>query len=333
LWGKPTLLNNVETFANVPLIIQKGGEWFRDVGYNASGGTKIFSVAGIVNYTGLVEVGFGRTLRDILNIAGGVQEGKVLAGVQIGGPSGAILSLTGIRAYLLDAPLDFDTFERVGAMIGSGGLVFLGEDDDVVRLARHFTDWLTEESCGQCPACLNGLTSLGATLDRILRGEGLSLDIHLLWGKADLVRAGSNCGLGQTAPNPVTSSLRFFPVAYLHYLLDNPRIDGLEMFLSLEGLRLITRQEVGGNGDPQATAFSLKKGFIKFILEELEKRERFRPGAESRPQKFLKILNLTRQEVGLAGVTREFSPEDLAHRPTLMIGDRDAQTAVPETAS
>jgi NADH:ubiquinone oxidoreductase subunit F (NADH-binding)/NADH:ubiquinone oxidoreductase subunit E len=332
LWGKPTLLNNVETFANVPLILQKGGEWFRGLGYGGSGGTKIFSVAGIVNYTGLVEVRFGRTLRDILNIAGGVQEGKVLAGVQIGGPSGAILSLTGIRAYLLDAPLDFDTFDRVGAMIGSGGLVFLGEDDDVLRLARHFTDWLTDESCGQCPACLNGLTSLGATLDRILRGEGVSLDIHLLWGKADIIRAGSNCGLGQTAPNPVTSSLRFFPVAYLHYLLDNPSIDTLELFRSLEALRLITRQEVSmGDGEPAAAVFGLKKGFITFILEELEKRERFRPGAESRPQKFLKLLDLRREEVGLKGVTREFSQEHLTQWQSLMVGDRVASGPPPGT--
>lgn len=316
LWGKPTLLNNVETFANVPLIILKGGRWFRDLGYGASGGTKIFSVAGIVKHTGLVEVRFGRTLRDILHIAGGVQEGKVLAGVQIGGPSGAILSLTGIRSYLLDAPLDFDTFNRVGAMIGSGGLVFLGEDDDVVRLARHFTDWLTDESCGQCPACLNGLTSLGATLDRILRGEGLSLDIHLLWGKADVIRAGSNCGLGQTAPNPVTSSLRFFPVAYLHYLLDNPQMDTLELFRCLEALRLITRQEVRLNGGPGAR-FALKKGFISFIVEELEKRERYRPGLDHRAQKFLKLLDLRREEVGFKGVAREFPQESLAHWPGL----------------
>jgi hypothetical protein len=301
----------VETFANVPLILLKGGDWFRNLGYGASGGTKIFSVAGIVNHTGLAEVRFGRSLRDILAIAGGVQEGKVLAGVQIGGPSGAILSLTGIRAYLLDVPLDFDTFDRVGAMIGSGGLVFLGEDDDVVRLARHFTDWLTDESCGQCPACLKGLNSLGDTLDRILRGEGVSLDIHLLWGKADIIRAGSNCGLGQTAPNPVTSSLRFFPVAYLHYLLDNPRIDTLELFQILEGFRLITRQEAA-RGDGAAVSFALKKGFINFIVEELDKRERFRPGAESRPQKFLKLLNLSREEVGLKGVVREFSLEHLA---------------------
>jgi NADH:ubiquinone oxidoreductase subunit F (NADH-binding)/NADH:ubiquinone oxidoreductase subunit E len=329
LWGKPTLLNNVETFANVPLILLKGGEWFRDLGYGASGGTKIFSVAGIINHTGLVEVRLGRTPRDILTIAGGVQEGKVLAGVQIGGPSGAILSLTGIRSYLLDAPLDFDTFNRVGAMIGSGGLVFLGVDDDVVRLARHFTDWLTEESCGQCPACLNGLTSLGATLDQILRGEGLSLDIHLLWGKADIIRASSNCGLGQTAPNPVTSSLRFFPVAYLHYLLDNPRIDRLELFQSLEALRLITRQEVTG-GDGTAVRFGLKKGFITYILEELEKRECFRPGSESRPQKFLKLINLGREEVGLKGVTQVFSREYLEQWHGLM--GEDIQWASPEKA-
>jgi NADP-reducing hydrogenase subunit HndC len=323
LWGKPTLLNNVETFANVPLILLQGGEWFRDLGHAGSGGTKIFSVAGIVNHTGLIEVRFGRTLRDILAIAGGVQEGKVLAGVQIGGPSGAILSLSGIRAYLLDAPLDFDAFDRVGAMIGSGGLVFLGEDDDVVKLARHFTDWLTDESCGQCPPCLNGLTSLGATLDRVLRGEGVSLDIHLLWGKSDIVRAGSNCGLGQTAPNPVTSSLRFFPVAYLHYLLDNPGMNGVELFRSLEALRLITRQELGKADDAPA-AFALKKGFITFILEELEKRERFRPGAEIRPQKFLKLLDLRREEVGLKGVRREFSQELLAQWPTLPAGEMRA---------
>jgi NADH:ubiquinone oxidoreductase subunit F (NADH-binding)/NADH:ubiquinone oxidoreductase subunit E len=327
LWGKPTLLNNVETLANVPLIVSRGGAWFRDQGYEASGGTKIFSVAGIVNHTGLVEVRFGRTLRDVLNIAGGVQEGKKLAGVQIGGPSGAILSLTGIRAYLLDAPLDFDVFNRVGAMIGSGGLVFLGEDDDVVRLARHFTEWLAAESCGQCPPCLNGLVSLGATLDRLLQGEGNSLDIHALWGKADIIRAGSNCGLGQTAPNPVTSSLRFFPVAYLHYLLDNPRIDTLELFLSLEALRFITRGDaaLSSTGSPGHVIFSLKKGLIRFILEELEKRERFRRLAESRPNRFLKLLNLTPSQVGWRGVQVEYPQETLALHPSLMVGGMAAR--------
>ena len=325
LWGKPTLLNNVETFANVPLILSRGGAWFRDLGYGASGGTKMFSVAGIVSHTGLAEVRFGRTLRDILNIAGRVQPGKKLAGVQIGGPSGAILSLTGIRAYLLDAPLDFDTFNRVGAMIGSGGLVFLGEDDDVVRLARHFTDWLADESCGQCPPCLNGLVSLGATLDRILEGEGTSLDIQALWGKADIIRAGSNCGLGQTAPNPVTSSLRFFPVSYLHYLLDNPRMDAHELFQSLEALRLITREDLDPSPEFPASgaAFSLKKGLIKFIFEELETRERFRPAAASRSRHFLKLLDLTPAQVGLKGVRVAYGKETIAHHPYLMIGERE----------
>jgi NADH:ubiquinone oxidoreductase subunit F (NADH-binding)/NADH:ubiquinone oxidoreductase subunit E len=322
LWGKPTLLNNVETFANVPLIVSRGGTWFRDQGYGASGGTKIFSVAGIVNHTGLVEVRFGRTLRDVLHIAGGVQEGKKLAGVQIGGPSGAILSLTGVRTYLLDAPLDFDMFNRVGAMIGSGGLVFLGEDDDVVRLARHFTAWLAAESCGQCPNCLNGLVSLGATLDRILKGEGNSLDIHTLWGKADIIRADSKCGLGQTAPNPVTSSLRFFPVSYLHYLLDNPRIDTLELFLSLEALHLITRMDaaISPKPGPGQVTFSLKKGFIRFIFEELEKRDHFRPATESRPRRFLKLLNLTPAQVGWQGVKVEYSQGTIAQHPYLMVG-------------
>ncbi len=323
LWGKSTLLNNVETLANVPLIINRGGAWFRDLGHGMTGGTKVFSVAGIVNHTGLVEVRFGRTLRDIIHIAGGVKEGKLLAGVQIGGPSGAILSLTGIRSYLLGAPLDFDTFDRVGAMIGSGGLVFLGEDDDVVRLARHFTDWLADESCGQCPACLDGLVSLGATLDRVLTGEATYLDVHLLWGKADIIRAGSNCGLGQTAPNPVTSSLRFFPVAYLHYLLDHPGIDTLELLQSLESLRLITREETLALSytAPQSAAYTLKKGLIRFIWEELDKRDRYRPAAGSRSRKFLKLLDLSEPEVGLKGVRREYPQEKLGQGQPVMVGN------------
>ncbi len=329
LWGKPTLLNNVETFANVPLIMSRGGNWFRDQGYGASGGTKIFSVAGIVNHTGLVEVRFGRTLRDVLHIAGGLQEGKKLAGVQIGGPSGALLSLTGVRAYLLDVPLDFDVFNRVGAMIGSGGLVFLGKDDDVVRLARHFTAWLAAESCGQCPNCLNGLVSLGATLDRILKGEGNSLDIHTLWGKAGIIRADSKCGLGQTAPNPVTSSLRFFPVSYLHYLLDNPRVDTPELFLSLEALHLITRDDaaVSSTPGPDPVTFSVKKGFIRFIFEELEEMDHFRQLAERSSRRFLKLLNLTHSQVNRR-VKVQYSQESLAHHPYLMTGALGARDKV-----
>ncbi|MEJ2671181.1 MAG: NADH-ubiquinone oxidoreductase-F iron-sulfur binding region domain-containing protein, partial [Deltaproteobacteria bacterium] len=239
-----------------------------------------------------------------------------------------------VRAYLLDAPLDFDVFNRVGALIGSGGLVFLGEDDDVVRLARHFTAWLAAESCGQCPNCLNGLVSLGETLDRVLKGEASSLDIHTLWGKADIIRAHSKCGLGQTAPNPVTSSLRFFPVSYLHYLLDNPRLDTLELFLSLEALHIITRGNgaVSAAASPGPVTFFLKKGFIKFIVEELEKRDHFRPVAESRPRRFLKLLGLTPAQVGWQGVKVEYSPETIAQHPYLMVGDLRARNEAAPSA-
>jgi hypothetical protein len=205
----------------------------------------------------------------------------------------------------------------MGAMIGSGGLVFLGKDDDAVRLARHFTAWLAAESCGQCPNCLKGLVSLGATLDRVLKGEANSLDIYTLWGKVDIIRTNSKGGLGQTSPNPVTSSLRFFPVSYLHYLLHNPRLDTLELFLSLEALQIIT----SGNGAVSATAspghvtFSLKKGFIRFIVEELEKRDHFRPLAESRPHRFLELLDLTLSQVGSQGVKVEYSQETIAQHP------------------
>jgi NADH-quinone oxidoreductase subunit F len=140
-----------------PLIIQRGGNWYARQD-EQSGGSKIFRY-GIVKQTSAKSV--SPNSDDIVRICGGIQDGKRLAGVQIGGPSGAILSLTGVRSYLMYTPLDFDSFDQVGAMLGSGGLVFIGEDDDVVRLARHFTDWLAEESCGQCLPCMQGTVSLG----------------------------------------------------------------------------------------------------------------------------------------------------------------------------
>ncbi len=317
LWGKPTLLNNVETFANVPLILQKGGDWYASQGTERSGGSKIFSVAGIVNQTGLVEVRFGRTLRDIISICGGIQQGKVLAGVQIGGPSGAILSLTGVRAYLLHTPLDFDTFDRVGAMLGSGGLVFLGEDDDVVRLARHFTDWLSEESCGQCPPCLQGTVSLGRTLDAVLNGEGLSEHIHALWAKSDTIKAGSQCGLGMTASNPVTSALRFFPHSFLHYLLANPRTDRLELFKGLEALRLLTREPVerivGRRRHIVGYSLTLKRHLLKHLVKEIERLDQYRPIHAHRSDHFLELLQLEPHEVGRWDVTVEAPGEEPGH--------------------
>ena len=323
LWGKPTLLNNVETFANIPLILQKGGEWFAGQGTERSGGSKIFSVAGIVSRTGLVEVRFGRTLRDIIAICGGIQPGKVLAGVQIGGPSGAILSLTGVRAYLLHTPLDFDTFDRVGAMLGSGGLVFLGEDDDVVRLARHFTDWLAEESCGQCPACLQGTVSLGRTLDDVLNGEAMSDHIHALWAKSDTIKAGSQCGLGMTASNPVTSALRFFPHAFLHYLLANPRVDRIELFKGLEALRLLTREPVerivARRRQVVGHSLTLKRHLLKHVVLEVRRLDQYRPVHARQADRLMELLQLESHEVGRWDVTVEIG-ENGARRPTAAMG-------------
>jgi NADH:ubiquinone oxidoreductase subunit F (NADH-binding) len=325
LWGKPTLLNNVETFANVPLIIQKGGEWYADQGTERSGGSKIFSVAGIVNQTGLVEVVFGKTLSDIIAICGGIKEGERLAGVQIGGPSGAILSLTGVRSYLLHTPLDFDTFDQVGAMLGSGGLVFIGEKDDVVRLARHFTDWLSEESCGQCPPCLQGTVSLGRTLDLILLGEGTSDHIHALWAKSDAIKAGSQCGLGMTAANPVTSALRFFPQAFLHYVLLNPRVDRLEIFKTLEALKLLTRENMEGIRGRQRRlegyVFTLKKHLLRNLFVELERLDQYRPPHQQCAGRFLELLFVAPHEVGGRDVTLECSLEEM-ERQRLYIQDR-----------
>ncbi|WP_448383924.1 NAD(P)H-dependent oxidoreductase subunit E [Desulfosoma sp.] len=310
LWGKPTLLNNVETFANVPVILHRGSAWYARLGTSRSGGTKIFSVAGIVKKTGLVEVRFGKTLGDIIEICGGIQDGKKLSGVQIGGPSGAILSLTGARAYLLQTPLDFDTFNDAGAMLGSGGLVFIGEDDDVVRLARHFTDWLSEESCGQCPSCFRGTRALGRVLDRILAGQGTAGDIHELWALSDVVRAGSQCGLGTTAANPVTSALRFFPASFFHYLLGNPEMKSRDVFEALEALRLLTRQEIvrvaGVRRHVEGAAFTLKRHLVRFLVEETEKIDRYRPSSGRMTERFLRLLGLPRYEVGQREVVMEW---------------------------
>jgi NADH:ubiquinone oxidoreductase subunit F (NADH-binding)/NADH:ubiquinone oxidoreductase subunit E len=324
LWGKPTLLNNVETFANVPLILLRGGKWYAQQGTERSGGSKVFSVAGIVKHTGLVEVRFGRTLHDIIRICGGIQDGKRLAGVQIGGPSGAILSLTGVRAYLLYTPLDFDAFDQVGAMLGSGGLVFIGEDDDVVRLARHFTDWLADESCGQCPACLQGTVSLGRTLDRVLQGEATSEHIHALWAKSDAIKAGSQCGLGMTAANPVTSALRFFPHTFLHYALRNPRMNRVELFRTLEALRLLTRgsleQISGRRRRLVGHSFTLKKHLLRHLVLELEHLDQYRPVPQRVAEQFLNLLQVPAHEVGVRDVALECTLEDLENHQHVMWG-------------
>jgi len=210
LWGKPTTLNNVETWANVPLIINNGAEWFRSIGTPGSPGTKLFSLVGKVNNTGLVEVPMGMTLRQIIfDIGGGIRENKRFKAVQTGGPSGGCLPES-----LLDLPVDFDELTRHGSMMGSGGMIVMDENNCMVDVARYFLNFLQHESCGKCTPCREGIRSMLDILDAITRGEGKAEDIALLEEVAKAVRLGSLCALGATAPNPVLSTLRYFRDEY-----------------------------------------------------------------------------------------------------------------------
>jgi NADH-quinone oxidoreductase subunit F len=206
LWGKPTNLNNVETWANVPLIINKGSQWFSSIGTEKSKGTKIFSLVGKVKNTGLVEVPMGITLKEIIfDIGGGQQDGKRIKAVQTGGPSGGC-----IPASLFDLPVDFDSLTQVGSMMGSGGMIVMDEGTCMVDVAKYFVHFLQEESCGKCLPCREGLKRMGEILDRITEGKGNDEDLSLLEELAEVVADTSLCGLGKTAPNPVLSALRYF---------------------------------------------------------------------------------------------------------------------------
>ena len=210
LWGKPTVLNNVETWNNVPVIIQRGPEWFASIGTAHSKGTKVFSLVGEIRRTGLVEVPMGMTLREIVqDIGGGAPEGRKFKAVQTGGPSGGC-----IPASLGDLPVDFDELTRVGSMMGSGGMIAMDESTCMVGIARYFTDFLIKESCGKCVPCREGLKQIGAVLDRICTGRGRPDDLPLLEKLCDVVANGSLCGLGTSAPNPVLSTLRYFRDEY-----------------------------------------------------------------------------------------------------------------------
>ncbi len=206
LWGKPTNLNNVETWANVPLIIDKGSKWFSSIGTEKSKGTKIFSLVGKVRNTGLVEVPMGITLKEIIfGIGGGQQDGKRIKAVQTGGPSGGC-----IPASLFDLPIDFDSLTQAGSMMGSGGMIVMDEGTCMVDVAKYFVHFLQEESCGKCLPCREGLKRMGEILDRITEGKGNEGDLSLLEELAEVVADTSLCGLGKTAPNPVLSALRYF---------------------------------------------------------------------------------------------------------------------------
>ncbi len=206
LWDQPTNLNNVETWANVPLIINRGAEWYRTIGTAGSKGTKIFSLVGKINNTGLVEVPMGITLRTIVEeIGGGIPGGKKFKAVQTGGPSGGCLPES-----MLDLPVDFDELTRAGSMMGSGAMIVMDEDTCMVDIARYFVHFLEGESCGKCVPCREGLKRMGEILDDIVSGRGTEEDIGLLERLAATLSDGALCALGTTAANPVMSALRYF---------------------------------------------------------------------------------------------------------------------------
>ncbi|MCD6282053.1 4Fe-4S binding protein [bacterium] len=211
---EPTNLNNVETWANVPHIINRGAEWFRSTGTKDSPGTKVFSLVGKVENTGLIEVPMGITLREIIfDIGGGIKGGKNFKAVQTGGPSGGCLP-----ASSLDLPVDFDVLTRAGSMMGSGGMIVMDEETCVVDVAKYFTDFLIEESCGKCLPCREGLMHMSGILHRITEGKGKPEDLRRLVKLGDAVAAASLCGLGVSAPNPVLSSIRYFEDEYLAHI-------------------------------------------------------------------------------------------------------------------
>ena len=217
LWGKPTVLNNVETFANVPGIINHGAQWYKGIGTESSAGTKTFALTGNVVNTGLVEVPMGTTLREIIfDIGGGIPNGKKFKAVQIGGPSGGCLT-----EEHLDYPMDFDSLKKLGAIIGSGGLVVMDEDTCMVEVARFFMHFTQKESCGKCTPCREGTKRMLETLERIIANEGSPDDLELLEALSDTITDTALCGLGQTACKPVMSTLRHFRQDYLHLVVDH----------------------------------------------------------------------------------------------------------------
>jgi len=210
LWGKPTNINNVETWANIPLIINKGAEWYSQIGTEKSKGTKIFSLVGKINNTGLVEVPMGMTLKEIIyGIGGGIKNNKKFKAVQTGGPSGGC-----IPASMLHLAIDFDNLTEAGSMMGSGGMIVVDEETCMVDFARYFLNFTQEESCGKCIPCRVGTRQLAQILTRITQGRGEEGDLKKLQDLALTVKAGSLCGLGQTAPNPVLTTLRYFRDEY-----------------------------------------------------------------------------------------------------------------------
>ena len=216
LFGRPTLINNVETLANVPVIMLNGADWFAQMGTETSKGTKTFALTGDVNNTGLIEVPMGTTLREIVfDIGGGMRDGKKFKAVQIGGPSGGCLT-----EEHLDIPMDYDNLIKAGAMVGSGGLVVMSDKTCIVEVARFFMNFTQNESCGKCVPCREGTKNMLAILQKIVDGNGTMEDLDTLEELAKNVKEGSLCGLGKTAPNPVLSTLKYFRDEYIAHIKD-----------------------------------------------------------------------------------------------------------------
>ena len=216
LFGRPTLINNVETLANIPVIMRKGAKWFASMGTESAKGTKTFALTGEVNNTGLIEVPMGTTLREIIfDIGGGIRGGKKFKAVQIGGPSGGCLT-----EEHLDLPMDYESLAKAGAMVGSGGLVVMAEDTCMVEVARFFMNFTKNESCGKCVPCREGTKNMLKILEKIVKGKGELKDLEVLEDLANTVKDGSLCGLGKTAPNPVLSTLKYFKDEYIAHIVD-----------------------------------------------------------------------------------------------------------------
>lgn len=216
VWGKPTLLNNVETYANIPQIILNGGDWFSTIGTETSKGTKVFALGGKINNTGLVEIPMGTSLREVIyGIGGGIPHNKRFKAAQTGGPSGGCLT-----EELLDTEIDFDNLVKLGSMMGSGGMIIMDEDNCMVDIARFYLDFTCDESCGKCTPCREGTKRMMEILNKITQGKGELSDLNQLEELAEYIKSSSLCGLGQTAPNPVLSTLSHFKEEYLAHVVD-----------------------------------------------------------------------------------------------------------------
>lgn len=216
LWGKPTVINNVETYANIPQIILKGDEWFSSLGTEKSKGTKVFALGGKITNAGLIEVPMGITLREVIyDIGGGIPNGKHFKSVQTGGPSGGCITTEN-----LDTPIDYDSLTALGSMMGSGGMIVLDEDNCMVDVARFYLDFIKDESCGKCTPCRIGTKRMLEILENITAGKGTLEDLDSLENLAKQIKSVSLCGLGQTAPNPVLSTLKYFKDEYIAHVVD-----------------------------------------------------------------------------------------------------------------